>query len=298
VRRTGLDRIRGLGRHVQAIRHGDEEALLRALEDFVAERPRLAPFAFAFGGVAMLFAGLKLLVTNWRLTLVQLLPAIWIWLAMYDLRLHLLRDSSPVELDGPVLIPIGVAIAAITAACFFLNAVFAFAIAQPGSPEVRPAIAEARPHLRTILASGGALGVALAICTTVLPHGDRFWFTLSLGIVVGTMMVAYVAVPARLIGLRSARSPRDRLAATAVGGLLGVLVSAPPYLLGRIGLLMIGSPFLRIPGILLFATGVTLQAGATGAVRAMKMGAKLSGPSGETRPRGAAEGSSLEENLK
>lgn len=252
--------------------------MLRALERFVDEHPRLAPLAFAFGGVAMLFAGLKLLVTNWRLTLVQLLPAIWIWLAMYDLRLHLLRDRSPIELDGPVLIPIGVAIAAITAACFFLNAVFAFAIAQPGTPEVRPAVAEARPHLRTILGSGAALGVALAICTTVLPHGDRFWFTLSLGVVVGAMMVAYVAVPARLIGLRSARSPRDRLAATAVGGLLGVLVSAPPYLLGRIGLLMIGSPFLRIPGILLFAAGVTLQAGATGAVRAMKMGAKLSGP--------------------
>ncbi len=263
---------------MQAIRHGDEEALLRALERFVNDRPRLAPLAFAFGGVAMLFAGLKLLVTNWRLTLVQLLPAIWIWLAMYDLRLHLLRDDSAVELSGPVLIPIGTVIAALTAACFFLNAVFAFAVAQPGTPEVRPAIAEARSHLKAILGSGATLGVALAICTTVLPRADRFWFTLCLGIVVGVMMVAYVAVPARLIGVKTARSPRDRLAATAVGGLLGVLVSAPPYLLGRIGLLMIGSPFLRIPGILLFATGVTLQAGATGAVRAMKMGAKLSGP--------------------
>ncbi|HEV2791587.1 MAG TPA: hypothetical protein VGV69_09850 [Solirubrobacterales bacterium] len=279
--RPARDLVASLGRYVQAIRQGDEEALLRTLEDFVAERPRLAPFAFAFGGVAMLFAGLKLLVTNWRLTLVQLLPAIWIWLAMYDLRLHLLRDSSPVELDGPVLVPIGVAIAAITAACFYLNAVFAFAIAQPGTPEVRPAVAEARPHLKTILGAGAAVGVALAICTTVLPHGDRFWFTLSLGVVVGVMMVAYVAVPARLIGLETARSPRDRLAATAVGGLLGVLVSAPPYLLGRIGLLMIGSSVLRIPGILLFAVGVTLQAGATGAVRAMKMGAKLSGPAQE-----------------
>jgi hypothetical protein len=273
-----------LRRYVQAIRHGDEEALLRALEDFVGARPRLAPLAFAFGGVAMLFAGLKLLVTNWKLTLVQLLPAIWIWLAMYDLRLHLLRDSSPVELNGPVLIPIGAAIVAITAACFFLNAVFAFAIAQSGTPEVRPAIAEARPHLRTILGSGAVVGVALAICTTVLPHGDRFWFTLCLGVVVGVMMVAYVAVPARLIGLETARSSRDRLAATAVSSLLGVLVSAPPYLLGRIGLLMIGSTVLRIPGILLFAIGVTLQAGATGVVRAMKMGAKLSGPARREDP--------------
>jgi hypothetical protein len=278
--RTARDRAASLGRHIQAIRHGDEEALVRALQRFADERPQLAPFAVAFGGVAMLFAGLKLLVTNWRLTLIQVLPAIWIWLAMYDLRLHLLRDSSAVELSGPVLIPIGAAIAAITATCFFLNAVFAFAISQPGTPEVRPAVAEARQHLRTILGAGTAVGVALAICTTVLPRADRFWFMLCLGVVVGVMMVAYVAVPARLIGLETARSPRDRLAATAVGGLLGVLVSAPPYLLGRIGLLMLGSPVFRIPGILVFALGVTLQAGANGAVRAMKMGAKLSG---ETR---------------
>lgn len=276
--RAVRNRAGSLRRYVRAVAQGDEEALLRALEGFVSKRPRLAPLAIAFGGIAMLFAGLKLLVTNWRLTLVQVLPAMWIWLSMYDLRLHLLRDDSIVELSGPVLIPIGAVITAITAACFFLNAVFAFAIAQPGAPEVRPAIAEARSHVRTILGSGAVVGVALAICTTVLPRADRFWFVLCLGIVVGVMMVAYVAVPARLIGLETARSPRDRLAATAVGGLLGVLVSAPPYLLGRIGLLMIGSPVLRIPGILIFAIGVTLQVGANGAVRAMKMGAKLSGP--------------------
>jgi len=274
--RSLRDRTANLRLYLRAIREGDEEALLRALESFVAKRPRLAPFAFVFGGVAMLFAGLKLLVVNWRLTVVQLLPAIWIWLAMYDLRLHVLRDPSVVELNGVALIAVGAVVTAITAVCFYLNAVFAFAIAQSGTPEVRPAIDEARPHLRTILGAGAAVGVALAICTTALPRDDRFWFTLSLGVVVGVMMIAYVAVPARLIGLRSARSPRDRLAATAVGGILGAIVSAPPYLLGRIGLLMIGSPVLLIPGVLLFAAGVILQAGATGVVRAMKMGAKLS----------------------
>ena len=38
---------------------------------------------------------------------------------------------------------------------------------------------------------------------------------------------------------------------------------------------MIGSPFLRLPGILIFIVGFTLQAGATSAVKAVKMGAKL-----------------------
>ena len=73
--------------------------------------------------------GVRLLLTNWRLTLVQFLPAMWIWLATYDLKAHVLHGKSFHVLRGPLLIPIGVAIVAITAASFFLNAVFAFAIA-------------------------------------------------------------------------------------------------------------------------------------------------------------------------
>ena len=49
----------------------------------------------------------------------------------------------------------------------------------------------------------------------------------------------------------------------------------PPYLLGRLGILMLGSSILLIPGIFLLALGLTLQAGATGAVRAIKMSATL-----------------------
>jgi hypothetical protein len=52
-------------------------------------------------------------------------------------------------------------------------------------------------------------------------------------------------------------------------------VCTPPYLLGRLGLLMLGSKALLIPGIFVFAVGITLQAGATGAVRAIKMSVSL-----------------------
>ena len=40
---------------------------------------------------------------------------------------------------------------------------------------------------------------------------------------------------------------------------------------------MLGSKALLIPGIVLVALGVTLQAGATGAVRAIKMSVSLTG---------------------
>jgi hypothetical protein len=53
------------------------------------------------------------------------------------------------------------------------------------------------------------------------------------------------------------------------------VVCTPPYALGRIGLLMLGSRALFIPGIIVMALGLTLEAGATGAVKAVKMSAKL-----------------------
>lgn len=253
-----------------------------------ASKQVFAPLVFAVGAFTLLFDGLKLLVSNWRLTLIQIPPAIWVWLAMADLKAHVLHGNSFTVLRGPVLVPIILVIVAITVASFFLNAVFAFAITRPGPPEIRPAVAQARRHLKPILISGAVVGLLLALSMTVVTRWSRPWFALSLGTVVGVMMVCYVAVPSRLIGVKSSQSRRDRLATTLVGGALGVTVCAPPYLLGRLGILMLGSKILLIPGIVLIAIGVPLQAGATGAVRAIKMSASLtgaSGPSGSSRER-------------
>ncbi len=275
-----------IGSLVRAIEESDEARIEEAVLRLSRSRRVFAPLAFAIGAFALLFGGLRLLVSNWRLTLVQLLPAMWIWLAMADLKAHALRGSSFHVLRGPVLVPIILVIVAITAASFFLNAVFAFAITRPGRPEVRPAVARARRHLTPILASGAVVGLLLAISTTVMTRWERPWFTLSLGIVIGLMMVGYVAVPARLIGVKPTQSRRDKLVTTAVGGVLGVTVCTPPYLLGRLGILMLGSSVLLIPGIIVLALGVTLQAGTTGAVSAIKMSVSLTGsrPASEDHP--------------
>jgi hypothetical protein len=82
------------------------------------------------------------------------------------------------------------------------------------------------------------------------------------------MMVCYVAVPSRLTGMKTTYSRRDKLAATAVSGAIGAVVCTPRYVLGRIGLLMLGSRALLIPGIVLFVAGLMLEAGATSAVKA------------------------------
>jgi hypothetical protein len=243
-------------------------------------RRAFAPLGLVVGAFVMLFDGLKLLVLNWRLMLVQVLPAMWIWVAMFDLKAHVLRGKSFHVLRGPVLIPIVLAITAITAAAFFLNAVFAFAIVKPGRPDVGAAMTEARSHLRVVLGWGALVGFALAVSTVVVTRWGLGWFTLSLSIVVGVMMFCYVAIPSRLVGISKADvdiSRRDKLAASALGGALGALVCTPPYAMERVGVLMLGSHALFVVGIVLLVIGFSLQAGATGAVKAIKMSMKLVG---------------------
>ena len=266
-----------IGSLVRAIQTNDAATIEHAILRLSRRRRVFAPLAFTVSAFVLLFDGLRLILTNWRLMLVQILPAMWIWLAMYDLKAHLLHGHSFHALRGPILIPVGLVIVGLTVASFLLNAVFAFAIAQSGPPEVRPAFAQARRHAAPIIASGAVVGAALAFATTVATRWQRPWFALSLGIVVGVMMVAYVAVPARLIGVTPVQSRREKLTTSAVAGALGATVCTPPYVLGRIGVLMLGSKALFIPGIFVFAVGVTLQASATGAVRAIKLSVKLVG---------------------
>ena len=260
---------------VVAVRDGDEAMVEELVARLSGSRRVFAPLALVVGGFVMLFNGLKLLFTNWRLTLVQILPAMWIWLAMYDLKAHVLHGKTFNVLRGPILIPIVLAITAITAASFFLNAVFGFAIVQAGTPKVRPAVAQARSHLKVILVSGAGVGLLLGLATMVVTRAGHPYFAICLSVVLGVMMVSYVAIPSRLIGVKPSSSRRDKLAASAVGGVVGAVICAPPYVLGRIGILMLGSPTLFIPGIVVVSFATTLQAGATGAVKAVKMSAKL-----------------------
>ena len=89
------------------------------------------------------------------------------------------------------------------------------------------------------------------------------------------MMFSYVALPSRLLGLQPGMSRRDKVASTAIGGAVGVLVCSPPYWLGRLAIIMLGSAVLRIPAIIILAVAVVLQTGATSVVKAVKMSAKI-----------------------
>jgi len=272
-RRSGI--LAQLGRLIQGIGGGDDAAAEEAVLQLSRRSRLLAPLALAVGALSMLYEGVRLLISNWRLMLVQLLPAMWIWLAMLDLKAHVFHGKSFHIVEGPILIPIVLGIAVVTAASFFLNAVFAFSVSKPGPPKIRPATVEARRHLVPVLGSGFVVGLLLGVSTVVVTRWGEWWFALSLSIVLAVMMTAYVAVPARLIGMKSTHSTRDKLTASAVGGAIGAVVCTPPYALGRLGILMLGSHVLFVPGILVVSLAAALQAGATSAVKTIKLSAKL-----------------------
>jgi hypothetical protein len=285
-RGTRRERIgASIARLADAIRRSDDAAVEQAVLQLSRRRRWLAPLGMIVGAFLMLFQGVKLLFTNWRLTLVQIVPAMWIWIAMLDIKLHVLHGKQFHVIRGPLLIPCVLGVTALTAASFYLNGVFAFAISVPGEPTIRPAFGRANRHLRVILAWGCTIGLALSFSALITTRWGHWPFVISQSVVVGIMMVCYLAVPARIVGIeRKAQSRRDALAATAVGGAVGAVVCSPPYMLGRLGILMLGWPYVFWLGVILIVVGATLQTGVTSAVKAVKFSAKLVG-----QPSGVAE---------
>ena len=259
---------------MRSVERGDESMVEEVLR-LSSSRRLFAPLAYMVGAFAMLLEGLRRLLRDWRIVPIELLPAVWLWLAMYDLRLQVLRGSSFHSADEAELLEVAALVVGVTVTALFLNVVFAFAVADERSSPLSASVRAARSRGRTIVLVGVVVGVLLALSMTAgarLPHG---WFTLSLGAAVGLLMVVYLSLPSRLLGVDVRRPRRDRLAASAIGATLSVLVTAPFYVLSRIGLLMLGSTVLAIPGYLLLTLGVLFQAGGVGAVRAIRMSGAL-----------------------
>jgi len=265
-------------RLIVAIREGDERKIEDAVLQLSRKRRIFAPLALAVGAFVMLFSGLRVLVTNWRLMLVQVLPAMLIWATTIDLKEHVLHGQEFHDIRGPIVLVLFAVAVLVTTAAFYLNAAFAFAISQPGAPQLRAGFEEARKHAKAILCWGAGTGLALGVAAILAPRWGLGWFALLLGIVLGVLMVCYVAVPARIVGVstgKGARSGRDKLTASAVSGILGGIVCAPPYAIVRIGLVLLGSNALFGLGVAILVVGLMLQAGVTGAVKAVKVSAKL-----------------------
>src|SRR5206468_3763409 len=67
-------RWRSLVNAAAAVRSTDPASVESALKDLGGRRRWLTPLAYAAGTVAVVFDGVLLLIRNWRLTLLQLVP--------------------------------------------------------------------------------------------------------------------------------------------------------------------------------------------------------------------------------
>ena len=260
---------------VRVINEGDESQVEAAVVQLSQRKRIFAPLTFAVGALLMLFEGVKLLFSDWRLFLIQVVPAMWIWFAMLDLKLHVVGRREFSIWYGPTVLIVILVVALISVASFYLNAVFAFAISRPGKPAIGRAFASAWGHLGVVAAFGSVVGLALGFSAVVVPRWGLWWFAFSMSVVVGVMMLTYVTVPSRLVGIKASSSRRDKLTASAVAGALGAIVCTPPYVLARVGLLLLGTHTFFVLGVLLLAIGLSLQSGATGAVKAIKVSSKL-----------------------
>jgi hypothetical protein len=239
-------------------------------------RRYLAPIAWAAGTLVLVVRGAGLLLSNWRLTLIELIPAAWIWLVMWDLRRHGLR-ATPLQTVTPAQLALAFAITiAASTAAFWCNAVFGFAIGQP-RPRIRPAIRDARPYLGRLVAWGTGVGVLLTAGLIAIPRIESWWLYVAAVLALyGLMLVTLVVVPARILGIGKRRlRPREAIGRWMTSGALSAVAMTPGFVLDRVGLLLLGTPDLHLVGLFLLTLGAGLYAAGLSSVKAIKLTMRL-----------------------
>jgi hypothetical protein len=253
------------------------EATARQLGE---SRRLLAPVTWAAGTVVLLLRGIRLLLLNWRLTLIELFPAALVWAVMWDLKQHSLRGAPfrDFTVGGGLLLAL-VAVAACTAS-FWCNTVFGFAIV-PAEPRIRPAVQRTRPFLGRIVRAGLGVGLLLAVATVVVPRTGSGWlYVLSLGAACGVLLISLVTIPARILGVRKRKQPlKHKVGGLMASGTLSALVMTPGFVLDRLGVILLGIPGWNILGLVLLSIGSALYAAGMSSVKAVKLAMKLDTPS-------------------
>jgi hypothetical protein len=260
---------------IDAIDTGDDAVIEAAVLTLSRSRRWLAPLALTVSAAVMLFNGLKLTISNWKLMALMVLPASWLWIAMYDLKAHALNGRSFHFLHGPLLWLTFLIVMAITVVAYEMNAVVVFSVAGEGSIDIDRGRRTARRARGWLFAASLPLGVLLAFAALVAARWRPPWFGLLLGVAVGLMMFGYLAGPSRILGIRPTMSRRDKLIASIVTGAVSAALTLPGYLLGRAGILVMGVHPLFVPGLMILIVAVTIHAGANGAVKAVKMSSLL-----------------------
>src|SRR4051794_839461 len=162
---------------VAAVRSTDRAGVESAIEELGRKRRWLVPLAYAAGTIGVVFDGVVLLLRNWRLTLLQLLPAMWIWVMTWNMKHHFVSKPS---ISVGVSILVAVAVLVTAQAAYWCNATFAFTLVGEAEGDIAGAFAEARRHWRTIGGLALLTGSVQATIWLLMPHVNTHWLWLAL----------------------------------------------------------------------------------------------------------------------
>jgi hypothetical protein len=257
---------------IAAVRSTDSASVESALRDLGARRRWLAPLVFAAGTVAVVFDGVLLLLRNWQLTLLQLFPAVWIWIMTWNMKNH--RLSKPTFSTADV-IPIAVGVLLAAQVAYWSNATFAYTMAQSATADIRAAFGEARGHWRLVGGLALLTGGLQAVIWLLIPRLKADWLWVALLVMFVVQVYLFIAIPCWLVGARKTGSRRDRTLRSLTTGVLSGVASMPGFLLNRIGWLLLGSGPLGIIGGALVAVGAVLHVTASSSVRVVKLSLRL-----------------------
>jgi hypothetical protein len=281
-------RRQALVRATAAVRSTDPARVEAALKGLGGRRRWLVPLVYAAGTVAVVFDGVLLLLGNWRLTLLQFFPAVWIWAMAWNMKHHLLSKptlSTGVVIASAIAVPIAAQIA------YWCNATFAFTMAQGATGDTRAAFREARGHWRLIGGLALLTGGVQATIWLLVPRLDADWLWVALLAMFVVQIYLFVAIPCWLLGVRKTGSRRDRTTQSVTTSVLSGVAAMPGFLLNRIGWLLLGAGPLGVVGVALLAVGAVLHATASSSMRVVKLSLRLrqddaapaSGPIDSTR---------------
>jgi hypothetical protein len=280
-------RSSALVRAVEAVRSTDPAEVESALAQLSGKRRWLKPLAYAAGTVAIVFDGVVLLLRHWQLTLLQIVPACWIWVMTWNLKGHFLSNRHLPTNIGPVA-AIGVVLAAQLA--YWCNATFAYTMLQGDRTSIRAAFRQARPHWRLV---GGLALLTSALQATIwllMPYMRVRWFWIALLVMFVVQVYLFIAIPSWLLAVEKSGSRRDHMTRSLTTGVLSGVASTPGFLFNRIGLLLLGvGGAVFWVGVAVVSIGAVLHVTASSSVRVVKMSLRLR-PATAQAPPGADPG--------
>jgi hypothetical protein len=254
-----------------AVRSTDPATVESALTDLAEKGRWLKPLAYAAGTLAVVFDGVLLLSRHWRLTLLQLVPAVWVWVMSWNLRNHMLA-SSDASTAGSIAIAVCILVAAQTA--YWCNATFGYTMGQGEMTDIRAAFAEARPHWRLVGGLALLTGAIQASIAIAIPHTDVRWLWVALLVMFIVQIYLFIAIPSWLLGVRKTGTRRERTVQTMTMGVLSGVAATPGFLLNRIGLLLLGTSLFWV-GVVVVSIGAVLHVTASSSVRVVKLSLRL-----------------------